>query len=61
MGAILRKLNMISTFEEEKGEKKKEEAGIVVLDPSVDDYVLFYYATWQPGVPEEFSKCKETL
>ena len=52
---------MISTFEEEKGEKKKQEAEIVVLDPSVDDYVLFYYATFQPGVPEEFSKCKETL
>ena len=60
MGAILRKLKMISTFKEEKGEEEKE-ARNVVLDPSVDEYVICYHATVQPGVPEEFYKFKETL
>ena len=47
----MRKLKMLYTFEEEKGEKKKV-VRKEFSDPSVDEYVVFYHTNWQPGVPE---------
>ena len=61
MGAIIRKPKMLHTFEEEKGEKKKVVGSKVFPDPSVDEYVVFYYTSWQPGVPEHVYKYKSTL
>ena len=56
MGQILRKLMK----EEEKGEKKKV-VGNFFPDPSIDEYVVFYHTSWQPGVPEHVYKFKSTL
>ena len=36
---------------QEDGEKNKEAGGDVISDPSVDEYVVFYYTSWQSGVP----------
>ena len=61
MGAILRKMKMVYYIQEEKGEKKKDVDGTVFPDPSVDEYVMFYHTSWQPGVPEHLYKFKSTL
>ena len=53
------KLKKVDTFQE--GQKKKEIGGNVIPDPSVDEYVVFYYTSWQPGVPEHVYKFKTTL
>ena len=52
--------------EEEKkkltgGEEKKAKPGNLSHDPSVDEYVLFYHKSWQPGVPEHLYKVKALL
>ena len=60
MGQILRKLKK----EEEKGEKKKVAGGLkkkevaanVLPDPNVDEYIVFYHNSWEPGVPEHVYK-----
>ena len=66
MGDIIRKIKK----EEEKGEKKKEVGGKkkkevpanVFHDPSVDEYIVFYHTSWQPGVPEHvYNKFKKSL
>ena len=61
MEAITRKLKMLDTFEKEKGEKQKEVGRKVFPDPSVDEYVVFYHTSWQPGVPEHVYKYKTIL
>ena len=61
IGAIMRKIKMVHTFEEEKGEKKKVVRGKVLPDPSIDEYVVFYHTSWQPGVPEHVYNYKSTL
>ena len=43
---------MLDTFEEEKGEKKKVVGSKVFPDASIDEYVVLYHTSWQPGVPE---------
>ena len=40
------------------GEKKKELSANDFPDPSVDDYIIFYHTSWQPGVPEVVYKFK---
>ena len=52
------KLNNVDTFEEE-GQKHEETGENVIPDPSVDEYVVFYYTSFQPGVPEHVYKFKQ--
>ena len=65
MGQIMRKLKKEEEKEEKKivvgGEQKKEEPANLSPDPSVDEYILFYHTSWQPGVPEHLYKFKAPL
>ena len=55
MRQILRKLKKEEEKVEKKkvagGEKKKEVPADVLPDPNVDEYIVFYHNSWQPGVP----------
>ena len=44
-----------------EGEKNKEAGGDIIPVPSVDEYVVFYYISWQPGVPDDVYKFQTTL
>ena len=65
MGQILRQLKKEEGNEEKNtfagGEQKKEKPARLSPDPSVDEYILFYHASWQPGVPEHLYKVKAPL
>ena len=58
MEAAMKKLKKVV---QEKGQKNKETGGYVIPDTSVDEYILFYHTSWQPGVPEHVYKFKKTL
>ena len=52
---------LMKVYTSNEGQKKEEAGGNAIPDPSVDDYVVFYYTTVQPGVPEHVYKFKTTL
>ena len=43
------------------GEQKKVEHAKISPDPSVDEYILLYHTSWQPGVPEHLYNFKAPL
>ena len=59
MGATMPKQMKVDTFHEE-GQQNKE-TGVNVIPDRVDEYVVFYHTSWQPGVPEHVYKFKKTL
>lgn len=65
MGQTMRKLNKKEEKEEKKivagGEQKKVEHAKISPDPSVDEYILLYHTSWQPGVPEHLHNFKAPL
>ena len=54
------KLKVTFACNDEKGDKKKE-AGTLRLQASLDQYVLLYNTSWQPGVPDNVYKFIKTL
>ena len=65
MGLIMSQLKNEEGKEEKKKfageEQKKEKPANLSPDPSVDEYVLFYHTSWQPGVPEHLYEFKKPL
>ena len=57
MRALITKLKKIDTFQE--GQKKKETCDNAIPDPNVDDYVVFYDTSGQPGCQNMFISLKQ--